>query len=103
MDCEYNRTGIDPKRIDHLFLETDVADTEGKTVFPDVIVHIRGQRQNYLVVEFKKSSSGVDRNFDFKKLRGYKGDERLNYEHALFIELTVGDQPGIARAEWVDA
>ena len=103
VDCEYNRTGVDPKRIDHLYLQTDSEDTEGKTVFPDVIAHIRGLPRNYLVVEFKKSSSTVDRNFDFQKLRGYKGDNRLGYEHALFIEISVGNQPGVARAEWVDA
>ena len=103
VDCEYNRTGVDPKRIDHLFLQTDIADTDGKTVFPDVIAHIRGHKQNYLVIEFKKSSSAVDRTFDFQKLRGYKGDQRLSYEYALFIELTVGEQPDVARAEWVDA
>src|SRR5690606_4155807 len=56
VDCEYNRTGVDPKRIDHLYLQTDSEDTEGKTVFPDVIAHIRGLPRNYLVVEFKKSS-----------------------------------------------
>ena len=103
VDCEYNRTGIDPKRIDLRHPQLDSEDTEGKTVFPDVIAHIRGTTHNYLVVEFKKSSSTVDRNFDFQKLRGYKGDDRLGYEHALFIELSVGKQSGIARAEWVDA
>jgi len=103
VDCEYNRTGVDPKRIGHLCLRTDIEDTEGKTVFPDVIAHIRGQKRNYLVVEFKKTSSTVDRDFDLQKLRGYLGDDRLGYEHALFIELTVGEQPDVARAEWVDA
>ena len=103
VDCEYNRTGVDPKRIDHLYLGTNIHDTEGKTVFPDVIAHIRGSDQNYLVVEFKKSSSNVDRDFDFKKLRGYKGDRRLNYGYALFIELEVNGQAGVSHAEWLDA
>ncbi|WP_206202345.1 hypothetical protein [Thermomonas aquatica] len=103
VDCEYNRTGINPKRLDPVYLPTEADDTEGKTVFPDVIAHIRGTDRNHLVVEFKKSSSTVNREIDFRKLRGYKGDVRLRYEHALFIELTVGDHPGVARAEWVDA
>jgi hypothetical protein len=103
VDCEYNRTGIDPKRIDHLLLDTDIHDTDGKTVFPDVIVHIRGRKQNYLVVEFKKTTSTANSDFDFKKLRGYKGDGRLNYEYALFIELAVNGQAGVSHAEWVDA
>lgn len=103
VDCEYNRTGVDPKRIGHLFLGTDIHNTDGKTVFPDVIAHIRGLGRNYLVVEFKKTSSANNSDFDFKKLNGYKGDKRLNYEYALFIELAVNGQAGVARAEWVDA
>lgn len=94
---------MEPKRIDYLNLHPDAEDTEGKTVFPDIVAHVRGQRQNHLVIELKKSSSTVDREVDFKKLRGYKSDHRLNFEHALFIELTVGNSPGVARAEWVDA
>ncbi len=103
IDCEYNRTGVDPKRIGHLYLDTDIHDTDGKTVFPDVIAHIRATDKNYLVVEFKKSSSNVGYDFDFNKLRGYKGDHRLNYEYALFIELAVDGQAGVSHAEWVDA
>ena len=102
-DCEYNRDGVEPKRIGYLDLHPDAEDTESKTVFPDIVAHVRGQKQNYLVVEFKKSSNTVDRAVDFQKLRGYKSDDRLNYEHALFIELTVGSRPGVVRAEWVDA
>lgn len=103
VDCEYNRTGVNPKRIDHIYLDTDIHDTDGKTVFPDVIAHIRGHKQNYLVVEFKKSSSTVNSDFDFKKLRGYKGDKRLNYEYAIFIELAVNGQAGVSHVEWVDS
>jgi hypothetical protein len=103
VDCEYNRDGVEPKRIGHVDLNPNSEDTEGKTVFPDIIVHIRGEKRNYLVIEFKKSSSTVDRSIDFQKLRGYKGDQRLRYEHALFVELTVGEHPDVARAEWVNA
>lgn len=103
VDCEYNRTGVDPKRIDYLYVGTDARDTDGKTVFPDVIAHIRGcNNRNHLVIEFKKSTCAVDCEFDFKKLRGYKGDDRLNYKYALFIELMVGGRSGVSRVEWVD-
>ena len=80
----------------------DAEDTEGKTVFPDIIAHIRGKKQNYLVIEIKKSSNTVSRDIDLQKLRAYKTDERLNYVHALFVEFAVGDHPGIARVRWVD-
>lgn len=101
VDCEYNRTGIEPKRIAIDRLHTDVGDTEGKTVFPDVIAHIRGTQQNYLVIEFKKSSSGVADVVDFQKLGGYQGDRRLRYAFAVFIVLQVGLEPGVSRVEWV--
>lgn len=36
VDCEYNRDGIEPKRLRHLELYPDSEDVEAKTVFPDV-------------------------------------------------------------------
>lgn len=102
VDCEYNRTGVDPKRVNNLRVKTDICDTDGRTVFPDVIVHLRGCKKNYLVVELKKSTSAVGREFDLQKLRGYKGDSRLNYEYALFIELAAGGQSDVSYVEWID-
>ncbi len=100
VDCEYNRDGIDPKRIQHLYVSPDLEDTEAKTAFPDVIAHIRGTNTNYLVIELKKTTNTVNRKFDFAKLRGYK--HNLGYEHALFIELAAGKEPHVCRVEWVD-
>jgi hypothetical protein len=109
VDCEYNRNGPDPKRImmllerlELLELQGDIADTDGKTVYPDVIAHHRDTTDNYLVVEFKKTSSQVDDHVDFQKLEAYKHDPRLQYVHAIFIELRVGPDPGVAQAIWVD-
>jgi len=101
VDCEYNRDGVDPKRIQHLYLEPNAEDTEAKTAFPDIIAHIRGTQTNYLVIELKKSTNTVPRDTDLAKLRGYK--RNLNYEFALFIELVAGGEPDISRAEWIDA
>lgn len=99
VDCEYNRDGIDPKRLGHLDIFPDSDDEEARTVFPDVIVHHRGTNENQLVVEFKKSTSHVDRNIDLKKLRGYK--QQLEYRHALFVEVSAGGRAGISRLEWI--
>ncbi|HGW5374954.1 TPA: hypothetical protein ACNIJL_003964 [Pseudomonas aeruginosa] len=99
VDCEYNRDGIDPKRLNHLELYPDSEDDDAKTVFPDVIVHHRGTSENYLVIEFKKSTSRVDPVIDLAKLRGYK--EQLGYEYALFVVVGTSDQANIARLEWV--
>lgn len=101
VDCEYNRDGIEPKRLGHLDLEPNSEDTEARTVFPDIVVHERGTSNNYLVLELKKSSNTVPRAIDFSKLRGYR--RQLNYQYAVFIELTVGNEPNVALVEWVDA
>jgi hypothetical protein len=101
IDCEYNRDGVNPKRIGLPGLNPDDDDTESRTVFPDIIAHIRGTRENYLVIEIKKSTSTVDRSVDFAKLRGYK--QTLSYQYALFIELAAGEKSGVAAVEWVDA
>jgi len=101
VDCEYNRDGVEPKRIGYIDIHPDQEDTEAKTVFPDIIVHKRNTKQNYLVIEVKKSTSTVDRNIDRQKLEGYKRE--LGYEYALFIEFLVQDKSGVAMAEWVNA
>ncbi|NYE22086.1 hypothetical protein [Pigmentiphaga litoralis] len=98
VDCEYNRDGTDPKRLGHLELYPDSEDDEAKTVFPDVIVHRRGTRNNYLVLEFKKSTSRIDRQIDLRKLRGYK--QQLGYEHALFVEVGTEGQAIVTMLEW---
>jgi hypothetical protein len=99
VDCEFNRDGVEPKRLGHLELYPDSEDEEAKTVFPDVIVHRRGTQQNYLVVEFKKSTSRVDRKIDIQKLRGYK--QQLGYAHALFVEVGTGGQASVTALEWI--
>jgi len=98
VDCEYNRDGIEPKRLGHLELYPDSEDDEAKTVFPDVIVHRRGTRNNHLVLEFKKSTSRIDRQIDLRKLWGYK--QQLGYEHALFVEVGTEGQAIITALEW---
>ena len=98
VDCEYNRDGIEPKRLGHLELYPDSEDDDAKTVFPDVIVHQRGTRKNHLVLEFKKSTSHVDRQIDLRKLRGYK--QQLGYEHALFVEVGTEGKAIITMLEW---
>ncbi len=99
VDCEYNRDGVDPKRIQHFSVSPELEDTEAKTVFPDIIVHARGTDRNHLVIELKKTTNRVDREFDLAKLRGYK--RSLHYEFALFIELRAGDDPDLSCVKWI--
>jgi hypothetical protein len=100
VDCEYNRNGHHPKKITRFEPNTSTDDTDGRTVFPDIVVHRRGQSSNYLVIEVKKNNSRVDRSVDLEKLKAYKKNSQLRYAHALFIEFDVRGV-GIARVDWV--
>lgn len=87
VDCEYNRVGAIPKRLGSAEETTSTSDTDGKTVFPDVIVHHRGTTENLLVVEAKKSSTAADSE-DEQKLKAYKIEH--GYQFAFAIVFPVG-------------
>lgn len=60
-----------------------------KLINPDFILHKRGGKEtNILAIEFKKSSSPRNNQFDKFKLEKMKED--LKYKHASFIKLSVG-------------
>lgn len=67
-------------------------DTDAKTVYPDIIVHKRkNDKENLLVIEAKKSSSGIDDNWDTAKLKAFK-ERPYFYRAAYFVRFRVGDQ-----------
>ena len=100
VDCEYNRDNHEPKELMLFGGEPDSYDTVAQTVFPDIIVHRRGTAENYLVIEFKKTTSQISDRKDFDKLHAFKG--QFAYKYALFIELLTGSsEGGVPRAEWV--
>ena len=95
VDCEYNRDDDDPKRIIACLggSTTSVEDTNAKTVFPDIIVHKRGESgPNILVVEVKKNATSEARKRDICKLRQIK--KKFTYQYAGFINLRTGKKPG---------
>lgn len=98
VDVEYNRVGEDEvsKTVPIEYLnskisdDVDPGDLDAKTVYPDVIVHNRGERyENLLVIEAKKS--GRSGEYDRDKLTAYK--EELRYEHGVFVTFE-GIRPG---------
>jgi len=105
VDCEYNRDGDVPKRLQANKQRYRSAadgeshrDTEGKTVFPDVIVHRRGTQKNnlknnLLVIEVKKTTSTVSDEVDLEKLDAFI--KELGYHHALFLKLGAGGDFGV--------
>lgn len=98
VDCEYNRNTIDGedlKKILNIPKELagachDFVDTEAKTVFPDIIVHERGNNNNnILVIEVKKTTSNRKDSYDKTKLNAFK-EKPCNYKFALFIKFHIG-------------
>ncbi|OPX45118.1 hypothetical protein CLHUN_10050 [Ruminiclostridium hungatei] len=102
IDCEYNRNSGDIKKIKMLvakwvelynpsvIIEDDMLSgiLVEKTVFPDIIVHKRGNPdENLLVIEVKKSTSSVNVDFDIEKLKCYtEPGNKLNYKYGAFIK-----------------
>ena len=87
VDCEYNRNGIDPKKLNGFKDKVDPDDTNAVTVFPDIIIHRRGKSENIIVIEAKKTSNRD--NSDKEKLVIYK--KELSYKHAYYVKFPIGE------------
>jgi len=60
-------------------------DTEAKTVFPDIIIHKRGSKEdNLLVIEVKKSTND-NNNFDKVKIKAFIDNKDYKYKYGLFL------------------
>jgi hypothetical protein len=111
IDCEYNgniERGNGKKRISVLksdiinagLLKKGEEEIDGKTidraVFPDIIIHQRGTNEhNLCVIEVKKSSSKVSRDYDFLKLKAYTSNyygNDLNYKIGVFLDFKTGTE-----------
>lgn len=89
VDCEYNRLRDIPKwlNVPKNKINWNWDDVEAKTVFPDIIIHHRnltGAENNLLVIETKKSTSNVGKEFDERKLEGFTSSQ-YNYQFGIFI------------------
>ncbi len=68
-----------------------------RSVYPDIVVHKRGSNaNNLLVMEIKKSSSNLSRQFDIQKLKAYTRNEFkedvLKYKYGVLVEIGVCDK-----------
>lgn len=89
VDCEYNRDGFDAKKL--MLAERPAKDdeVEAVTIFPDIIVHKRGENsQNILVIEMKKASSTVNNDYDIRKLKAFKSELRYLFAAHIVIGYT---------------
>lgn len=112
IDCEYNRD-IDRQnnRKAVSILKTDLqqfgllrdnesSDLEkeftNRAVFPDIIIHRRGtNNENLCILEVKKSTSKVDYEYDFIKLRSYTSNyynNNLIYQLGIFVETIIDNE-----------
>jgi hypothetical protein len=115
VDCEYNRNETDTKRLrlcergeqwpDCIELPVDELgavrpdDIEGRTVYPDIIVHERGTGNNLLVIEVKKTLAADESSFDMQKLQAYV--IQLDYAYGLFLQLGIDRRAGLGRSTWI--
>jgi hypothetical protein len=98
VDCEYNRDMADPKVLEKPDDAIAWDDTDAKTVFPDVIVHIRGSDHNLLVIEMKKTGHGPKADFDRDKIGAYLN--QFGYRFGVFIPFTTGTLGAFGPLEW---
>ena len=94
VDCEYNKNGLESKRLVEFRKQIDSDDEDGVTVYPDIIVHRRGTKNNFIVIEAKKTSNGSQHQkngckCDRCKLLAYK--KELGYKYAYFVRFPVLD------------
>lgn len=94
VDCEYNRDmDFDPKRIDNwkskCAKKVESDDVDAKTVYPDIIVHERGNNDNNLLVIEIKKSNNPDNGCDQEKIKNFIKD--LKYDFGVFINIGVKD------------
>lgn len=83
VDCEYNRDGNEPKHLGISIESIHSDDTEGKTVYPDIIVHKRKTKENLLIIEIKKSDSNTKN--DIKKIQAFLNSDKYRYHFGLML------------------
>ena len=97
VDCEYNKmwkdVDIDKKTINLQDEKVSIYDTDTPTVFPDIIIHKRENKNNLIAIEVKKSKNHTNRDKDEIKLKKFTS-KQFNYSLGLNIILNVSDDFG---------
>lgn len=107
VDCEYNRHGNDPKRLQTPLDRTEVGtdSVEAVTVFPDIIIHRRATDSNLAVVEVKKHN-GRQNTWDQEKVEAFARSPAYRYREGFLLKLGHGGRPELeayrgATGNWV--
>lgn len=94
VDCEYNRHGLDPKRISGI--ESCEVEKSSNLVLPDIIIHHRDADDNLIVIEIKSNKSdNVDKCDDAKLKEFTKLNGDYKYQIGLFIGFNELCEPWI--------
>jgi hypothetical protein len=101
IDVNYNRHGAAIKQV-QLPAPCRNAGNPERRVFPDIVVHDRGNDvANILVIELKKSTNREPSDCDLAKLRRFR--ELLGYKVGLFIRFSTGTRAaGVLEKIWCD-
>jgi hypothetical protein len=87
IDCDYNRLGERTLRLPKgTIVSTD--DRNGKSVYPDIVVHHRAVPENLLAIEVRKASNHQPPDHDEHKLRGLT-DPHLWFAYRIGVLLTL--------------
>lgn len=104
-DCEYNRMWVESGEGEHNLtkkypqlsgLKPNVEDSDGVTVFPDVIVHLRGKQfANVLVIEAKRNApvGAVPDNDRIKLYEFTRMDGGFRYPWGAFLNFRSFQSP----------
>ena len=92
VDCEYDKKGIEPKKLDGIRECSEEKKTE--RVLPDIIIHQRNSDRNLLVLEIKTKNQ--ESPCDIKKLELFtSGDGEYKYDFGLFIKFNGTNEPDL--------
>jgi hypothetical protein len=87
VDCDYSRLGERTLRLPKgTIVSTD--DRNGKSVYPDIVVHHRAVPENLLAIEIRKASNHQPPDHDQQKLRALT-DPHLWFAYRIGVLLTL--------------
>jgi hypothetical protein len=109
VDCEYNKnceTFHKNKLLysrcvhEQRFHCEDCNDRKKCTVFPDIIIHKRGAKQNLLVIEAKCNANEQQIEEDKEKIEAYLNEPTLCYSYGLFIDFQDSLEQTLIKLCW---
>jgi hypothetical protein len=92
VDCEYNHNGDAVKRLGIPTTRIDTDEVNAITVYPDIVIHKRGSKENLLIIEIKKTKSNYNYDLDLEKLKAFTSDYEYQYKFGLFLLINVKKQ-----------